>query len=133
VSSSTRAPARLLILDDDRDILAGTRRFFERRGYLVDCAAERAAAETLIGHNHYHCIVVEPCLERPAAADHLEIVLRLRGRLPLAGIVVLTGDAAAELEATALRQGADVFLRKPQRLPHLARIIERLVGTQEAE
>jgi ActR/RegA family two-component response regulator len=132
VSSSGRAPARLLILDDDRDILAGTRRFFERRGYVVDCAVERAAAETLLAHNHYHCLVVEPWLEPPSEGDHLEVVGRFRGRSPLAGIVVLTGAAAAGLEEAALRQGADVFLRKPQRLPHLARIIERLVGAQGA-
>lgn len=118
----------LLVMDDDRDTLDGTARFFETRGFRVDCAAERAAAETLVAHKHYDCFMVDVALDGAQGADGLEILPFVKERSPLTAIVVLTGNGIQSLEQAALRHGAHMLLRKPQRLPELARAIDRLVG-----
>ncbi len=120
--------ARLLILDDDRDILNGTGRFFERHGFAVDCATERPAAETLATHNTYQCAIIDIALDVPQGTEGLEMVPFLREHSPGTRIVVLTGSVLTGLPEAAFRHGADAFLSKPQRLADVERVVERLLG-----
>lgn len=122
------SPRRLLILDDDRDILLGTSRFFAGRGFTVDCACDRAAAETLALHYQYACAIVDVALDIPHGTDGLEIIPFLREHTPLTRILVVTGNGVPSLQDAVLRQGADAFLSKPQRLTEVARVIEGLVS-----
>lgn len=108
-------------------------RFLQGCGYVVHCAAERAAAETLALHNAYACLIVDLAIEIPQGTDGFEILPFLRERSPRTKVVVLTGNGTPGIERTALRQGADAFLSKPSRLPELARIVRGLVGAPELE
>lgn len=122
------ADMRLLIVDDERPILSAIRSYFETQGFVVDCATEREEAEVMIAHIGYNCAILDLKLTPQSDADGLELVKLCRRCRPETRIIMLTacGDPAVEAEARLL--GADAFVKKPQSLAELARLVNVLTG-----
>ncbi|HET8645436.1 MAG TPA: response regulator [Vicinamibacteria bacterium] len=121
-------PPRLLVVDDEDSILVGLRRFFQANGYSTDCAREREEAGALLDCLHYDCVIVDLCLTPDRGADGLDLIAELRARRPSVPIVALTAYGSDSTEAEARRVGASAFLRKPQALPALRRVVDELMG-----
>lgn len=121
-------PPRLLVVDDETPILFALRDFFSARGYAVDAAGERSAAEALLAERPYELMIVDLRLSAGEASEGLDLVAFARGKRPAMRIVVLTAYGSPEAEATALGLGADAMLGKPMPLPELAALADRLVG-----
>jgi DNA-binding NtrC family response regulator len=119
---------RILIVDDEEGVLAGMRRYFERGGYEVHCAREREEAEALLDHLRFDCVIADLCLTAGRGPDGLEIIEQVRSGSPATRIIVLTGAGSPDIEAAAMRLGADAFLHKPVPLGDVARVVARIVG-----
>lgn len=119
---------RLLIVDDEENVLLGMYRYFRMAGYRVDCAREREEAEALLAHHAYDCAIIDLCLSPAHSADGLHVVAYARACSPLTRIVVVTayGSTAAEVEARTLE--ADSFLRKPRPMAELLEVVDGLTG-----
>lgn len=120
---------RLLVVDDEDSILVGLRRFFDACGFRTDCASEREEAAALLECLDYDCVIVDLCLTPERGADGLDLIAELRSRRPLVPIVALTAYGSESTEAQARRLGATAFLRKPQALPSLRRVVDELIGS----
>lgn len=119
---------RLLLVDDEENVLVGMRRYFKAAGFAVDCAREREEAEALLRHVRYECVVLDLCLTPAHGADGLDVIGVVREYCPAARVVVLSASGAPERRLEATRLGADVYLRKPQPLAHVHATIEALLG-----
>lgn len=119
---------RLLVVDDETTILFALRDFFSARGYIVDEAGERSAAEALIVERPYALMIVDLRLSAREPAEGLDLVAFARRRRPGMRIVVLTAYGSPEAEAEALGLGADAMLGKPMPLPELAALADRLLS-----
>lgn len=119
---------RLLVVDDEIPILFALRDFFSARGYAVDSAGERSAAEELIAARPYELMIVNLRLSAVEATEGLDLVAFARHRRPAMRILVLTAYGSPEAEARALGLGADAMLGKPMPLPELADLADRLVS-----
>jgi CheY-like chemotaxis protein len=119
---------RILIVDDEDGALAGMRRYFEHGGYQVDCAREKEEAEALLGHLRYDCVIADLCLTAGRGPDGLEIIEQARCWRPDTPVVVLTAEGSPQVEATAVRLGANAFLHKPIPLGDVASVVARIVG-----
>ncbi|MFN2533507.1 MAG: response regulator [Pyrinomonadaceae bacterium] len=117
----------LLIVDDEEAICFSMQQYFSHSGFIVDIAHEIAEAERLIEDQKYEVIIQDLRLGPAKYPDGLEMI-RLAHRVrPETRIVVLTAYGDSELEGEAKRSGADVFLRKPQRLSQVAQVVEQLI------
>lgn len=110
---------RLLLVDDEENVLVGMRRYFKSAGFDVDCAAEREEAEALIDHVDYAAAIVDLGLTAGHGPDGLQVIQRLRQRCPHARILVLTAFGNPETRDEALRLGADAFCQKPRPLAEI--------------
>jgi DNA-binding response OmpR family regulator len=123
---------KLLLVDDEENILAGMRRYFRAQGYDVDCASEREEAQALASHVPYDAVIVDLCLTLGHGPDGLEVVHWIHERCPAARILVLTAFGSPETLREALRLGADTCLQKPRSMEEVHGEVRRLLAPTQA-
>jgi two-component system OmpR family response regulator len=108
---SMDAPAHLLLVDDDRQLLALLTTYLEQSGYRVSTAGNGAAMRARLAETQVDLIVLDLMLP---GEDGLALCrdLRARGAKPIP-ILMLTarGDEADRI--VGLEMGADDYLSKP--------------------
>lgn len=118
---------KILIVDDDDQLINAYQEYLSGLGYIVDCAREIEEAQTLLSHFEYSVVITDLRLSRLKFGG-LDLVKFIRdASLPIR-VVVLTAYGWPELKAEATNQGVDAFHRKPMRLSDLARTVSVLTG-----
>jgi two-component system response regulator PilR (NtrC family) len=121
----------MLIVDDEESIGFAMTRYFQARGFLVDCARELEEAQALVTNVRYSVVVADLRLTGVHGAEGLEIIRYIREHCPGTRTILLTAYGSPELEAEAFERGVDAVMRKPQALPDLAQaILGLLEGSQ---
>lgn len=116
---------RILVIEDNRDILSNVLDYLQLKGYGVDCAQDGFTGLHLATTAHYDLIVLDVML--PGIDGYL-VCKRLRedaqGEVP---ILMLSARDALEDRLAGLRAGADDYLVKPFALSELAARIEAIL------
>lgn len=112
--SSMRA-GRILLVDDNHDLVDNLREILEDSGYLVDSAGTCAEAREKIGAG-FDVALVDLHLPDGNGTD---LVPELKAIKPGLEVVLLTGFASVESAAAAVRSGACAYLVKPCATPEL--------------
>jgi len=115
---------RILLVDDEPQLLSALRRGLESRGHVVEEVTTCRAAEEPV--HRVQCDVAILDYQLPDG-DALKLLPRLRAIDPDLPAVVLTGHASIDLAVRAIQEGADHFLTKPVELSALAVVVERLL------
>lgn len=100
---------RLLVVDDDEEICALIRRFFERHGYAVDDASSAETMDARLATTAYDLVILDIMLP---GEDGLSLCRRLRQRSALP-IIMVTGVDAPTDRVVGLEIGADDYVVKP--------------------
>jgi two-component system OmpR family response regulator len=100
---------RLLIVDDDAEIVAMVSRYFGGHGFDVATAADGAAMRAVIESGSIDVILLDLGLPRE---DGLELTRYLRGRWKGA-IIIVTGRGESVDRVVGLELGADDYVTKP--------------------
>jgi two-component system, OmpR family, response regulator MprA len=116
VSAPSQAPARVLVVDDDRAVRESLRRSLEFNGYAVALAADGAEALASISGNAPDVVVMDVMMPR---LDGLEATRALRKAGNDVPILVLTARDAVGDRVEGLDAGADDYLTKPFALQEL--------------
>jgi signal transduction histidine kinase len=115
--------ARLLVVDDEENILFTISEVLRLEGYEVTLAASgREAVSTLDAGATYDLVLTDLHMED---GDGLLLLEEVRRRSPLTITIVLTGFAAVESAIAALRQGAYDYLTKPCIIAELIHTVAR--------
>jgi len=101
---------RILVVDDEADLIATYRRLFHRHGYEVTSAATRAGGLLLIDSSTPDLIITD--LELPDG-DGLDLVRAARGASATSGIIVVSGRSSSGAREDAIAAGASAFVDKP--------------------
>lgn len=116
---------RILVIEDNRDILANVLDYLELKGYVVDCAQDGLGGLHLAATQEYDLIVLDVMLP---GIDGYQVCKRLRedaGRdTP---IIMLTARDALADRLQGLGAGADDYLIKPFALSELVARIEAIL------
>ena len=116
---------RILVIEDNRDILANVLDYLELKGFVVDCAQDGLSGLHLAATAHYDLIVLDIMLP---GIDGYQVCKRLRedaGRdTP---IIMLTARDALDDRLQGLKSGADDYLIKPFALSELVARIEAVL------
>ena len=100
---------RILIVDDEPQILRALRINLQARGYDIQTAADGAAALQVTAAEHPDLVVLDLGLPD---IDGVDVIRRLRVWTPIP-IVVLSGRTNSHDKVEALDAGADDYVTKP--------------------
>lgn len=116
---------RLLIIEDNRSLVANIFEYFEARGHALDAAPDGVTGLHLATSQRYDAIVLDWMLPR---MDGAEMLRRLRmessSDVP---VIMLTARDELPDKIAGFRAGADDYLTKPFALPELEVRLEALV------
>src|SRR5919206_446826 len=115
--------ARLLVVDDEENILLTISEVLRLEGHEVETAASgREAASLLDAGASYDLILTDLHMDD---GDGLLLLEEVRRHSPLTITIVLTGFAAVESAIAALRHGAYDYLTKPCIIAELIHTVSR--------
>jgi DNA-binding response OmpR family regulator len=103
---------RILLVDDDKDLLLGMKVRLASYGFEVECAEDSVNALNIVTKEPPHLIILD--LSMPGYDGH-QFLKWIKNRPACAEvpIIVLTARDAIRNEATALESGAVAFFHKP--------------------
>lgn len=103
-------PTRILIVDDDTDLLDTLTRRFKFKGYDVSRAGNGHEALAYL-ENHPVDIVISD-IQMPEM-DGLILLKRIKREYPMLHVIMMTGYVSQSSILECMRHGADICLFKP--------------------
>jgi DNA-binding response OmpR family regulator len=116
---------RLLVVEDNRNLVANLFDYFEARGYALDAAPDGPTGLHLALTQDYDAIVLDWMLPR---MDGRELLMRLRDAGRQVPVLMLTARDELDDKIKSFRGGADDYLTKPFDLPELEVRLEALAA-----
>lgn len=116
---------RLLVVEDNRNLVANLFDYFEARGYTLDAAPDGPTGLHLAVTQEFDAIVLDWMLPR---MDGREVLSRLRDAGRDVPVLMLTARDELPDKIAGFRAGADDYLTKPFELPELEVRLEALVA-----
>ena len=101
---------KLLIVEDEPDMLNALKKGFIKKGFLVDTAEDGEEGSYLALVNTYDVIVLD--LNLPGK-DGLEILQEIRDRSKTQRVIILSARSSVPDKITGLDMGANDYLAKP--------------------
>jgi DNA-binding NtrC family response regulator len=107
--------ARLLVADDDRDVLEALKLLLKSEGFAVDTAMSPAGVISAAGSHDYDAVLMDMNYTRDTTGgtEGLDLLQRLQqidGTLP---VIVMTAWGSIDGAVAALRRGARDYIEKP--------------------
>ncbi|MFB3118131.1 MAG: response regulator, partial [Myxococcota bacterium] len=124
MSAGPDAPARVVVVDDDRLIREMVRDAIGTRARVECCDSSETALDAL--HREPADLIVSD-LTMPGLSG-IELLDEVRRSYPATDFMLLTGDATVESAVGALRMGAADYLTKPINGDELALVVERILA-----
>ena len=115
---------RLLVIDDNRNLVANLFAYFEARGHVLDAAPDGITGLHLALTKPYDALILDWMLPR---MDGPEVLRKLRNEgLSDLPVIMLTARDELPDKLQGFRAGADDYLTKPFDLPELEVRLESL-------
>ena len=112
--------AKILIVDDERDLVDAYVRLLDRSGYRCAGAFDANQALQMIDAEPPDLVITDLSLPDNIG---VEIVRRVRAKLPVAPIIVMSGHNTPGLHEAAREAGANLSMLKPVSITDLRRAI----------
>jgi DNA-binding NtrC family response regulator len=113
--SAAAAPARVLIADDDRDVLEALRLLLRSEGYEVEAVTSPAGALTAVKARDHDALLMDMNYARDttSGAEGFDLLSQLQLLDATLPVVVMTAWGSIEGAVEALRRGARDYIEKP--------------------
>ncbi len=119
---------RILVVDDDEDILETLKSLLTKKGYIVDTAKNGAMAIQMSEMTPYNLALLDVMLPD---MEGTQLLVKLKPTTPRMRKIMVTGHASLENAVRAVNMGADGYLIKPVSPPELLRMIQDQLKWQE--
>ena len=120
--------AKLLIVDDEKNIRTHLSTFFETCGHQVRAAESAAQALALIADEGNFDLVLSDY--RMAEMNGLELLQRIKRDHPQLPAILMTAYATVESAVTAMKSGAYDYVTKPFSLDQIQHVVARALEVQ---
>lgn len=128
---SVKEKARILVVDDDIDILQSLKEILETKGYDVEVAESGQKGFELAKKRFFNLAILD--IKLPDM-EGTELLSKIHKEKPQMMKVMLTGYPSLDNAVQALNLGADAYLMKPVNPEELLRVVEEKLKEQfEAE
>jgi DNA-binding NtrC family response regulator len=128
------APPRLLIADDQPDVLEALRLLLKAEGFHLETASSPAGVLAAVQAREFAVALIDLNYARDTTSgeEGLNLLMRLQQMDPTLPIVVMTAWGSVELAVEAMRRGARDFVQKPWDNARLLAIIRTQVELGQA-
>ena len=114
---------RLLIAEDDFDIVFPLREFFAEQGFMVDCVAGPREGERMLDQFPYDVILTDLHLTAHRRAEGMQLLRKARQSQPAIRAIMMTAFPSRQVEYDARCLGVDVVVAKPIALQELNNVV----------
>ncbi len=121
---------RILVIEDDREMLAYIAKGLRESGHVVDEASDGKDGLFLVLEGKYDVVVVDRMLP---GRDGVSIVQTMRSSDNRTPVLILSALGEVDDRVEGLRKGADDYLTKPFAFSELLARIEALARRSDAE
>src|ERR1700694_3307256 len=120
--------AKLLIVDDEKNIRSHLATFFESCGHQVKTAESGQQARNRLASDHGFDLMLTDY--RMAEMNGLELLQQVRHDAPDLAVILMTAYATVENAVAAMKAGAYDYLTKPFTLDQVEHIVDRALEAQ---
>jgi DNA-binding NtrC family response regulator len=130
----TAGAVRILIADDQPDVLEALRLLLKAEGYQSESANSPAGVIAAVEAKDYDVIVIDLNYTRDTTSGHegLDLLSRVQGMDPLLPVIVMTAWGSVEVAVEAMRRGARDFIQKPWDNARLLAVVRTQVELSQA-
>jgi DNA-binding NtrC family response regulator len=121
-------PARILLVEDEVNMVRTLAKILERKGYSVDAAATGEEALTHLGRSSYDLVITD--LNMPVM-DGMQLLRTMKERQLHPATIVLTGHGTIQSAVEAMKLGAGDYLIKPCHPDELLIVAARLLEVRQ--
>jgi DNA-binding NtrC family response regulator len=106
---------RLLIADDQRDVLEALRLLLKAEGYQIDAVESPAAVLKALEQRDYDVVLIDLNYARDTTSgqEGLELLTKIHSADDMLPVVVMTAWGSVNVAVEAMRRGARDFVEKP--------------------
>ena len=128
------APVRVLVADDQPDVLEALRWLLTGEGYAPQFVSSTAAVMDRLRAEPFDLLLMDLNYTRDTTSgrEGLELIPRVRTHAPGMPIVVMTGWGSIDTAVEAMRRGARSFVQKPWEDVTLLEILQREIDEARA-
>ena len=121
--------AKLLVIDDEKNLRLVVQKEMTRQGHEVECAADGEAAWEMLEEQDFDVLLCDINMPR---LDGMGLLRRIRerGQNP-PEMIMLTGQATVESAIQAMKLGAYDYLTKPYRIGELSALVTAAAEKQQ--
>ena len=119
---------RVLIVDDDPDVLAVLRQSMQAEGALTQCCSDGNTAVHICETDPPDLLVLDMMLPKRSGFLVLE---RVKNRPNAPIVIIVTANEGKRHQAYAETLGVDAYMHKPLRLEKLITTAEQLIADRE--
>ena len=125
-TAENKGPKRVLLVDDDREIIESLRIALEAKGYEVLIARDGNQGLAMAERENPDLMILDMMMPRRSGFLVLE---RLRHTRPVpVRIIMITANEGSRHKAYAELLGVDDYIRKPFAMDRLLASVDRLLG-----
>ncbi|WFS61797.1 sigma-54 dependent transcriptional regulator [Pseudodesulfovibrio thermohalotolerans] len=117
-------PEKILLVDDEQDLLSVLKRSLGRQGYVVDTAPCGADAWKALSETAYDLVVSDLAMEPMSG---LELLKQIRSIDHIQPFIIMTGAGSIESAVEAIKLGAYHYITKPFKTQELALLARRAI------
>ena len=125
---------RILIADDQPDVLEALRLLLKREGYKIESAESPQQAFQSIENKDYDLAILDLNYTRDTTSgqEGLDLLAKIQGVDAMLPVIVMTAWGSVDLAVEAMRRGARDFVQKPWENERLASIVRTQLELSEA-
>jgi DNA-binding NtrC family response regulator len=113
--ASTHSGSRLLIADDQRDVLEALRLLLKPEGFAVETATSPSGVLDALGLREFDAVLIDLNYTRDTTSgqEGLDLLSRIQAVDSTLPVIVMTAWSSVDLAVEAMRRGARDFVQKP--------------------
>ena len=131
---TTPSQMRILIADDQPDVLEALRLLLKRDGYKTEAFETPQQALDSIQNRDYDLAIIDLNYTRDTTSglEGLELLAKIQAVDAMLPVIVMTAWGSVDLAVEAMRRGARDFIQKPWENERLASIVRTQLDLSEA-
>lgn len=130
VNADQEKPLKILVVDDEPNILEVIQSFLESEGYEVSTADSGASVFSGLDGDDTNIVLLDI---RMPDIDGLQCLRYIKDKYPTIEVVMMSGFATLQMARKSLEIGAFDYLRKPLSFNHLKEVIQQIKITKFLE
>lgn len=113
---------KLLLVDDDRELLKVYKQIFQINGFNIEAVADSTEALRIVNTNKVAVVISDIIMPK---MDGMQLLSKIKKGSPLTEVIMLTAEGSVSGAVEAVHQGAFTYLVKPANIDELLRTVRK--------